>query len=51
MADKKKKTYVKAQMKQTRIELGVYGCYGEEAARPNMPFGDSRNLGGVNPQS
>lgn len=47
MSDKMKKTYDKAQLKQTRIELGVYGCYGGEDA-PNMPIGDSRGQGGLN---
>lgn len=51
MSDKMKKIYVKSQLKQTRIELGVYGCYGgDEAAQPNMPIGARGKLGGLNPQ-
>lgn len=51
MADKMKKAYAKAQLKTKRIELGVYGCYGDgEDTEPNMPIGNRRKWISLNPR-
>ncbi len=40
----KKKPYVKAELRQTRFELGVYGCYGGgQALLPDLPIGHIGN--------
>ncbi|MFN2371819.1 MAG: hypothetical protein ABR506_11800 [Candidatus Krumholzibacteriia bacterium] len=53
MTDKRKKTYVKAELRQTRIELGVFGCYndGGGAEYPNMPLNIRVGINNVDPQN
>ncbi|MFO7607656.1 MAG: hypothetical protein R6X35_00475 [Candidatus Krumholzibacteriia bacterium] len=53
MTDKQKKLYEKAQLHQTRIELGVFGNYsdGGSAEHPNMPLNIRVGISNVDPQN
>lgn len=49
MADKRKKTYTKPQLKSQKIELGVYGNYdGGDTTLPVLPVRDREFPGGSN---
>lgn len=48
MAQEKKKSYIKPQVKTQKIELGVYGNYNGHEEVPTLPVSGKDETGGTN---